>query len=152
MAFLRYLVVLALGACSLSSQATPIPKSMRNVSTSIDGRWVVEEWHSNGRKVNSNVAIVWEVSGKDLSIQRGNVAQAASTVSYQLVKPVGEGPNALDYTINYTNGRVITYKGRFALSNETLTFCYSSNVNNPRPTECEPAAGVVHYVFTKEKK
>jgi uncharacterized protein (TIGR03067 family) len=151
--FRSALVLFALAAVVAS--AAPVPKDLKKQSTTLDGRWEVVEYHSNGRKVNSATAITWVIDGQNLSIERVNKAGGAvakpANVSYTLVKPDGGSANALDYTYNYTANNIPprTMPGVFEVDGDTLKFCYATAVGGERPAACEPAQGTLLYVFKK---
>ncbi len=136
--------------------AAPVPKDLKKKDVKIDGTWEVVEWHSHGTKVNGTLAMKWVIDGQTLSIERTNpklggaIARPAG-VSYTLVKPDGGAANALDYTINYTNGLNPSraMPGVFELDGDSLKFCYTSAANGERPAKCEPAQGNIMYVFKR---
>jgi uncharacterized protein (TIGR03067 family) len=135
--------------------AAPVPKGLKEQAASLDGTWEVVEWYSNGGKVNSTVAIKWTVSEGSLTIERTNAKGGGlaknPSVTYSLVKPDGGAVNALDYTITYANAatppRVLP--GVFELDDDSLKFCYVSQLNGTRPTECKAEQGNVLYVFKR---
>ncbi len=147
----------ALAAVLLASvaAAAPVPKDLKKKDVSLTGTWEVVEWHSNGNKVNSTVAIKWVIDGQNLTIERqnkgGGLIGKAANVSYTLVKPEGGAASALDYTINYANGvnPSRSMPGVFEADGDTLKFCYASAVNGERPDECKAAQGTVMYVFKR---
>ena len=147
----------ALAAVLLASVAVaaPVPKDLKKKEVSLNGSWEVVEWHSNGNKVNSTVAMKWVIDGQTLTIERqnkgGGLIGKPANISYTLVKPDGGAPNALDYTINYANGLnpCRSMPGVFEVDGDSLKFCYASLVNGERPAKCEPAQGTVLYVFKR---
>lgn len=135
--------------------AAPVPKDLKKKEVSLNGTWEVVEYHSNGNKINSTLAIKWVIDGQTLTIERGNKLGGAiarpATVSYTLVKPDGGAANALDYTYNYANGinPSRAMPGVFEIDGDQLKFCWANAVNGERPTKCEPAQGSIMYVFKK---
>lgn len=149
------LALLAAAVTSTAALAAPVPKDLKKQPATLDGRWEVVEYHSNGRKVNSATSITWVIDGQNLSIERvnkaGGVLAKPANVNYTLVKPDGGAANALDYTYNYTNGATPprTMPGVFEVDGDTLKYCYSNTVGGERPAGCEPAQGTLMYVFKK---
>ena len=147
--------VLAVTLLASAVTAAPVPKDLKKKDVSLDGTWEVVEWHSNGNKVTSTIAMKWVIDGQHLTIDRqnkGGVALARpANVSYTLVKPEGAASNALDYTINYANGVTPSraMPGVIEADGDTLKFCYASAANGERPTECKAAQGTVLYVFKR---
>jgi hypothetical protein len=141
--------------CCLASGATlvlaaPIPKSLKKKAVSLEGRWLLAGTSYNGQSLNGNGNQHWIITDEELSIEDGNGGiRRNNGVNYKLAKVEGEGDNCVDWTIEYTNGRVsnYVYRGRVKFEEDAFDFAFSTNGRDSvRPDTVE--AGPNRYLYS----
>ena len=135
--------------------AAPVPKALKK-SSGLDGEWVLVEWYSGESRMQLTDDVRWAIDGEQLTVTStkqavpvGFAANATRTVR----RPEGGAADAIDYTINFTDGSAPSFRPAvFELSGDTFKICLSDTHNGARPPECKPTRDSMLYVLKRAAK
>lgn len=146
-------VLMCLAVSAAIAVAAPIPKELKGKVT-LDGAWVMTETNYNGQTNAVPNPSTWTIDGTTMTIEqnfgRGGRAVnfAGGMPQYQLLRPDGEGKNALDWVMTF-NGRETKYRGFVELQADTFRFCFVYDPAKERPKDVTPGEGRYLYTFKR---
>lgn len=131
--------------------AAPVPKAAKAKLLNLDGKWETAERVVLGDDVSKTQGMVWEVSGKALTLydRRDQTLSPATqpTATVTLAPPEGGAADEIDFLFVEGDRREL-FKGRTRWDGDDLLVSFA-RPDADRPAEVKATASVYHYRFKR---